>query len=48
MEEIIELSDRVITVFHGSINGEFRREKITQDNLTAASFGLTVESGVHA
>lgn len=43
MEEIVELSDRAVTVFQGRINGEFQREDITQDNLTSASFGLIKE-----
>lgn len=44
IEEIIELSDRAITVFHGSMNGEFATGAITQDRLTAASFGLNPDS----
>ena len=48
MEEIVELSDRVITVAQGRINGEFRGDEITQDNLTAASFGITGEKEVTA
>ena len=41
MEEIMELCDRTVTVFQGHINGEFSGSDINQDNLTAASFGLT-------
>ena len=41
MEEIMELCDRTITVFQGHINGEFSGSDINQDNLTAASFGMT-------
>ena len=48
MEEIIEMSDRAVTVFHGSINGEFRKDEIIMDNLTAASFGLHDESEASA
>lgn len=48
MEEIIELSDRAVTVFHGSINAEFSKSEITQDNLTAASFGLHPKGDVQA
>lgn len=48
MEEIIELSDRAVTVFHGSINAEFSKNEITQDNLTAASFGLHPKGDVQA
>ncbi len=43
MEEIVELCDRVVTVFQGRINGEFQKNAITQDNLTSASFGLVKE-----
>ena len=42
MEEIIELSDRAVTVFQGRINAEFCKEQINQDNLMAAAFGVTV------
>jgi AI-2 transport system ATP-binding protein len=40
MEEIVELSDRALTMFQGRINQEFSKEKITQDNLMRASFGV--------
>ncbi len=40
MEEIVELSDRVMTVCNGRINGEFTGEQITQDNLMSAAFGI--------
>jgi len=40
LEEIVELSDRVVTFFRGSINGEFTINEITQDNLTAACYGV--------
>lgn len=43
LEEIIELCDRAVTVFHGGINGEFKKEEIVQENLTTASFGLAAE-----
>lgn len=46
MEEIIELSDRAVSVFQGRINATFCKEQITQDNLTSASFG--VEPGKEA
>jgi len=42
IEEIIEMSDRAVTIFHGSINGEFRKDEITEENLMAASFGFHV------
>lgn len=41
MEEIVELSDRAVTVFQGRINGEFKKDDINQDNLMAAAFGVT-------
>ncbi|GHV83094.1 sugar ABC transporter ATP-binding protein [Spirochaetia bacterium] len=44
IEEIVELSDRALTMFQGRINGEFLGSQITQDNLMKASFGLSVES----
>ena len=40
MEEIVELSDRAVTVFQGKINAEFPKSKINQDNLMAAAFGV--------
>jgi AI-2 transport system ATP-binding protein len=40
MEEIVELSDRALTMFQGRINQEFSKEKINQDNLMRASFGV--------
>ena len=40
LEEIVELADRSITVFNGSINAEFTREETVMDNLTKASFGI--------
>ena len=39
MEEIIELSDRAMTMFQGRINHEFSKGFITEDNLMRASFG---------
>ena len=41
MEEIVELSDRVMTVCNGRINGEFTGTAINQDNLMRAAFGIT-------
>lgn len=46
MEEIVELSDRAVTVFQGRINGEFSKSNINQDNLMAAAFGVTAETKV--
>lgn len=40
MEEIMELSDRAVTMFQGRINHSFKKEEITQDHLMAASFGV--------
>lgn len=40
MEEIIKLSDRVVSVYHGKINGHFERSEITEDRLTAKIFGV--------
>jgi AI-2 transport system ATP-binding protein len=40
IEEIVELSDRALTMFQGRINHEFNRENISQDNLMSASFGV--------
>jgi len=45
MEEIVELSDRALTMFQGRVNQEFSKENITQDNLMRASFGVLKESG---
>ncbi len=40
MEEIMELSDRAITMYFGKLNHSFSKEQINQDNLMAASFGV--------
>ncbi|NLC89554.1 MAG: sugar ABC transporter ATP-binding protein [Clostridiaceae bacterium] len=40
MEEIVELSDRAVSVYQGRINGEFQKCDINQDNLMSAAFGL--------
>ena len=48
MEEIVELSDRAVTMFCGHINQEFAKCDITQDNLMAAAFGVTEGSANHA
>lgn len=48
MEEIVELADRAVTVCQGTINGEFAKEQITQDNLMAAAFGVTCEQEAQA
>ncbi len=48
MEELVELSDRVVSVFQGRINAEFRKADINQDNLMAAAFDVKTEKGVGA
>lgn len=40
MEEIIQLSDRVITMFQGCINHTFLKENINEKNLMSAAFGV--------
>lgn len=47
MEEIVELSDRAVTMYCGRINKEFSKEDITQDRLMSAAFGV-VEGGAGA
>lgn len=47
-EEIIELSDRAVTMYAGRINKEFSKEEISQDALTAAAFGVQEGRAVHA
>jgi len=44
MEEIVELSDRALTMFQGRINQEFPKESITEDNLMRSSFGVLKEN----
>ena len=46
IEEVVELADRAVTVFQGSINAEFRKEEINQDALTSASFGIVKKGGL--
>ena len=45
-EEIVELSDRVVTMYQGRINHRFSSDEINLDNLTAASFGVYEKEGV--
>ncbi len=40
MEEIVQLSDRAVTMYHGRLNAEFVGEDINQGNLMSASFGV--------
>ena len=44
-EEIVELSDRTVTMYQGRINHRFSRDEINLDNLTAAAFGVYEEGG---
>ena len=48
MEEIVELSDRAVTMFCGRINQEFAKCDITQDHLMSAAFGVTEGSAKDA
>lgn len=43
MEEIIELSDRAVTMFQGRINHTFEKVDINQNNLMSAAFGVYEE-----
>lgn len=40
MEEIVELSDRAMSIYLGRVNREFTKDEISEDNLTSAAFGL--------
>jgi AI-2 transport system ATP-binding protein len=40
IEEIVELSDRAITMFQGRIKAEFIGEDITRDSIMSACFGI--------
>lgn len=40
LEEIVELSDRVKTMFQGTINHQFEQHQISLDSLMQASFGV--------
>ena len=48
MEEIVELSDRAMTMYCGHINREFAKADITQDALMSAAFGVTEGSAKDA
>lgn len=43
MEEIVQLSDRALTMYRGKINSEWVGKGITPDNLMSASFGVLKE-----
>lgn len=40
IEEIVELSDRAVTMFRGTVNSEFKGDEIQLDSLMSASFGV--------
>ena len=40
IEQLVELADRVVTMYQGRINAEFQKADINQDNLTSAAFGI--------
>ncbi|MDC7125710.1 MAG: sugar ABC transporter ATP-binding protein [Spirochaetales bacterium] len=44
MEEIIELSDRAMSMYCGRINKKFSKNEITQDSLMTAAFGVAEEA----
>ena len=46
LEEIVELSDRAVTMFQGKINYTFDKSHINLDNLMAASFGVYEEEKI--
>ena len=48
MEEIVELSDRAISLYCGKVNRIFSKEEISQDNLMAAAFGVVEGRVVNA
>lgn len=43
MEEVVQLSDRAITMYHGRLNAEYIGKDITQENLMSSSFGVVKE-----
>jgi len=46
IEEVVQLSDRAVTMFQGCINHTFSKSDISIDNLMAASFGVYEEEKV--
>lgn len=48
LEEVVELSDRAVTMYQGHINHMFMKDEIDLDALTAASFGVYEEGGKEA
>jgi ABC-type sugar transport system, ATPase component len=47
MEEIVELSDRAMTMYCGRINKEFQKGEISQDSLMSAAFGIVERSEIN-
>ncbi len=45
LEEVVLLSDRVVTMYHGRINHRFAGSDINLDHLMAASFGVYEDRG---
>lgn len=43
MEEIVELCDRAIVIYSGRVQAELTKEQINQEQLMAASFGVSVK-----
>ncbi len=43
MEEIVELADRVVTMYHGKLVAHFNKNEITQEALMSAAFGVKAE-----
>ena len=46
MEEIVELSDRALSIYLGRVNCEFAKDEVNEDNLTSAAFGLKQKEAV--
>ena len=42
-EELVKLSDRVVSMYRGKINGEFIGDEISSERLTSAIFGINKE-----
>lgn len=46
LEEIVELSDRAVTMYCGTINNKYDHDEITLDSLMSASFGVNNKEGI--
>ena len=44
MEEIVQLSDRVVSIYRGHVFDTFSREEINEDDLMSASLGISRDS----